>query len=180
MVIWRFHFLVHLLEAIVSCPMSFCAAHLLHLPQHPLDFKGQLRWGGLSWLWQGSTLFFWTLCALFTWLQLGTYTEIKKKAGKYGWCVKHTCFSFSSHWTYCCHQHEKKTFYGIGILFPKIPIQFDVARELTFPSLASLIACLSPEPGERIDVYSVSREISQREIPEDWRCWNFSTHGMCC
>lgn len=49
--------------------------------------------------------------------------------------------------------------------FPeKIPIQFDVARELTFPSLASLIACLSPEPGERSDVYSVSREISQREI----------------
>ena len=35
-----------------------------------------------------------------------------------------------------------------SLLKPFKPEQFS-ARELTFPSMAALIACLSPEPGER-------------------------------
>ena len=111
-------------------------------------------------------LFFGTLCALFTRSQLGTYTENQEESREvWTMCEAHLLFIFISLNLWLPSAWKKTHLTKLAFFFPtKIPIEFDVARELTFPSLASLIACLSPEPGERSDVYSVSREISQPEI----------------
>ena len=171
--IWRFHFLVHLLESyryLVVQRALFCSSPASSSTTPP-RLQGATSVRRRAWADGRVQLFFLGHCPPYSYGHNWEHTQkIKKNAGKYGRCVKHICFSFSSHWTYGCHQHEKNHILRNWHFFPKKnphPIRLaasDVARELTFPSLASLIACLSPEPGERSDVYSVSREISQREI----------------
>lgn len=113
---------------------AFFAAHLLRLPQHPLDFKGQLRWGAELELMAGFNFFFGTLCALFTRSQLGTYTENQEESREvWTMCEAHLLFIFISLNLWLPSAWTKRTSYGIGIFFPKeIPIQFDLLQ-VTLP-----------------------------------------------